>query len=334
MNFHIQERTIDDLLMEVFQLLLKSKNTISPSKGPAVEEIGVLLELTNPLARISRTESRGLIFSCLGEFLWYLSKENKLEFIEYYIGLYKEYAEKDGTIFGGYGPRLFNMRNQGIDQFKNIIELLRNKPDTRQAVIQLFDASDLIDKHEDIPCTCTMQFMLRRNRLHMFTTMRSNDAFMGLPHDIFAFTMIQEIMAKTLDVELGTYKHAVGSLHLYDKNRDKAKIYIDESYQSNIPMPEMPPGDPWPSINQLLKVERDIRKMVTIDLSKLGVDPYWEDMIRLLQVYAAYVHKDKRTIEGIESQMYSGVYISYIKAKRKGGTKKAVGPRQLTLLDE
>jgi len=40
-----------------------------------------------------------------------------------------------------------------------------------------------------------MQFMVRRRRLHLLTNMRSNDAFIGLPHDIFAFTMLQEIMA-------------------------------------------------------------------------------------------------------------------------------------------
>ena len=43
----------------------------------------------------------------------------------------------------------------------------------------------------------------------MLTYMRSNDAYWGLPHDVFAFTMLQEILARSLTLELGTYKHAV-----------------------------------------------------------------------------------------------------------------------------
>ncbi len=57
--------------------------------------------------------------------------------------------------------------------------------------------------------------MGRGSNLHMSVTMRSNDAYMGLPHDVFCFTMLQEMVAKTLGLELGEYYHYVGSMHLY-----------------------------------------------------------------------------------------------------------------------
>ncbi len=89
---------------------------------------------------------------------------------------------------------------------------------------------------------------------------RSNDAFLGLSHDIFSFTMLQEIVARTLSVEVGTYKHAVGSLHLNDRNRRAARRYLEEGWQSTtICMPPMPPGDPWNSIGKVLRAEREIR---------------------------------------------------------------------------
>ena len=93
-----------------------------------------------------------------------------------------------------------------------MLSLLRDKSTSRRAVIQVFDAVDLTKPHKDIPCTCTLQLLLRDRRLHMLASMRSNDVFKGLPHDVFAFTMLQEIMARSLGVEIGTYKHAVGSL--------------------------------------------------------------------------------------------------------------------------
>ena len=168
-------------------------------------------ELTNPLARISRTETKGKPFSCLGELFWYLAQTKDLSFITYYLREYRAYADGQ-EIYGGYGPRLFNW--DGLNQFGNVADILKRKPDSRQAVIQLFDAQDIVGPHNDIPCTCTMQFMVRGEQLHLLTYMRSNDAFVGMPHDIFCFTMLQEIMARMLSVELGQYKHMVGSLHL------------------------------------------------------------------------------------------------------------------------
>src|SRR5690606_18825384 len=135
------------------------------------------------------------------ELLWYLSGSNKLDFICYYLRHYKKFSDDGKTIHGGYGPRLFDLR--GNNQIENIISLLRRKRDSRQAVIQLFDANDLAEEHKDIPCTCTLQFLVRQDRLHLVTSMRSNDAFWGLPHDIFSFTMLQEIMARSLDLEIG-----------------------------------------------------------------------------------------------------------------------------------
>src|SRR5690606_4963573 len=122
----------------------------------------------------------------------YLSKSNNLDFIKYYIPPYHKASDDKVTIHGGYGPRLFNM-NGHINQVDNIINLLKTNPSSRRAVIQLFDAEDLLNYHSDIPCTNTLQFTIRDDKLIMMTSMRSNDAFLGLPHDIFCFTMLQEI---------------------------------------------------------------------------------------------------------------------------------------------
>src|SRR6185437_7879018 len=264
-------KTLDDLLMRVIATILKSKSRTKPSRGAATESTGALLKITNPRARLSRTEGRGLLFSCLGELLWYLAKSNSVQFISYYVPKYSEESDDGRTVHGGYGPRLFNMR--GINQIQNVISLLKERPDSRRAVIQLFDAADIARQHKDVPCTCTLQFMRRGQRLHMFTTMRSNDAFMGLPHDVFAFTMLQEIIARTLGVELGEYSHAVGSLHLYDVHRKRAQRLIKEGWQTTrLAMPPMPLGDPWPSVRKVLEAERAIRRGRKIDRRKLHFD--------------------------------------------------------------
>jgi thymidylate synthase len=75
-------------------------------------------------------------------------------------------------------------------------------------------ARDLTDQR-DIPCTLGYRFYVRDTRLHMHTTMRSQDTWLGLPYDLFATTTVMELMAGWLDVDLGGYHHHVDSLHLY-----------------------------------------------------------------------------------------------------------------------
>ncbi|GAB3861554.1 hypothetical protein GCM10028822_41210 [Hymenobacter terrigena] len=205
--------------------------------------------------------------------------------ISYYLKYYRQLDPSLREVDGGYGPRLFNFRGQ-YDQVANIIELLRRKPTSRQAVIQLFDAEDVASGHHEVPCTCTLQFLLRDERLHLVVHMRSNDAYLGLPHDIFTFTMLQELVARSLGTVLGSYYHFVGSMHLYDNKINKAQQYLNEGVQPTTRvMPPMPLGDPWPAIGQVVAAEERIRQGGGLDSNDLALSPYWLDLLRLLQLY-------------------------------------------------
>ena len=197
---HIKVETLDDALLELYPQLLMSKLKVTASRGENAEILGVAIEIANSRARLSRSETRGQLFSSLGELLWYLSGNNKLDFIEPYIRRYRNESEDGGdTVYGGYGPRLFDQR--GNDQIHNIVELLRERPTSRRAMVQIFDSEDIAGNHVEIPCTATLQFFIRDSCVHLIVTMRSNDAYLGLPHDIFCFTMLQEIIARSLDQE-------------------------------------------------------------------------------------------------------------------------------------
>lgn len=325
---YIQKSILDDLLREVLTQLREIGSPITTSRGPAVECTGTLLELANPLARLSRTDTRGKPFSCLGELLWYLSGTNSLRFIEYYIKKYARESEDGATVYGGYGPRIFD--NRGLNQFDNVVQLLKKKPSSRRAAIQIFDAADNARRRKEIPCTCTIQFLIRNSKLDALVFMRSNDAFVGLPHDVFAFTMIQEIVARSLGVGLGTYKHFVGSLHLYDSDKGNASRYIGEGYQStNMVMPPMPLGDPKVAIESLLKIEELIRTKQKFTLSDYSLDPYWEDLVRMLVTFAAKKENNVMEIRRISENLAHPVYQVYIEAKLEEASNANVKQTQL-----
>lgn len=327
---YLAANSLDDLLFKVYKQILARGTLIKPSKGSAREIRGVLLKLSAPRVRLSRSESRGLLFSCLGELLWILAGSDRLNFIQHYIPRYSDFSDDKETIYGAYGPRLFG--DTPNDQICRVIQLLKDKRDSRQAVLQLFDRNDTLEPHLDVPCTCTLQFLVRGGRLHMLTSMRSNDAWLGLPHDVFTFTMLQELIARSLDIKLGEYKHMVGSLHLYDKHRDKASRFLNEGWQVNRPMPSMPKGDPWPAVKNLINFEESVRagRIGAKDPHEI-MSPYWADLATLLMIHkAGLVQNNQPEIKRLKRRIQDEVYSTYIKRQFKLGSDK----EQLSFFDE
>lgn len=299
--------TLDDILHDVFPALMKSGTEVEASRGSVKELLGVTIELTNPRARLSRSETRGKPFSCLGELLWYLSASDELDFITYYIPKYAGESEDDMTVHGAYGPRLF--RQRGHDQIENVIRLLGKKTTTRRAVIQIFAAEDLSRDFKEIPCTTTCQFFVRDNALHMVITMRSNDAYIGLPHDVFCFTMMQEMVARRLDVSLGSYIHFASNLHLYSRNEASVRAFLDEGIQATWKMPKMPEGDPRRSVQRLLEFERKLRETGEAQYDLLPEENYWRDLGRLLHMHS--LQGNRSSLESIQAGLHDSGYTMY-----------------------
>jgi thymidylate synthase len=248
--------------------------------------------------------------------LWYLSGSDELEFIQSYVPQYTKEAI-DGKIFGAYGPRLLAMRGK-IDQFASIEKLLTERPGSRRAVIQLFNAEDIATEHKDVPCTTTLQFHLRRGLLHMSATLRSNDAYWGLPHDVFCFTMLQEMMARRLGVEMGEYYHFVGSMHVYEDFVGDMRDYVAEGFQRTNEMPAMPTGDPFTMVHKLLEIETRLRAGEALNAKKEMDDPYWADIVLLLQVFWAKKSANDyiRRLDELRAEFTSECYRPYVDGRR------------------
>lgn len=313
-NFFTAE-TLDDLMHEVLDKLFSLEEYVEASRGRMKEIFGATLLLTDPRARLSRSESKGKLFSALGELLWYLTGENNLEFIKYYVGPFYEGESEDGiTVRSGYGERMFN-HTGSINQVQNVIHLLKQKPSSRRAVIQLFDASDLEAPYKSIPCTCTLQFLIRGDKLNLLVNMRSNDAFWGLPHDVFSFTMLQEIIARSVGVDVGIYQHCAGSLHLYEDKFDKAYNYLEEGWMNKISMDPMPPGDPWSSINEVKRVAQLVRCHGATELNPIGLEQYWRDICFLLMWLHSFKHKNFRKCSELKKNIKDQAYHIFIEDK-------------------
>jgi thymidylate synthase len=204
-------------------------------------------------------------------------------------------------------------------------------PTSRRAVIQIFNAEDNAKRHKEVPCTTALQFLLREGKLHLIANMRSNDAYIGLPHDVFCFTMLQEMVARILGVELGSYRHSVGSMHLYDKNRAAARRYLDEGFQRHVEMPSMPEGDPRPAIRRLFDAERLIRARKRVDAGSLGLHPYWADLVRLLQIH--FAQGSEARLDALQEELANPGYRAFVEGRRGKDPLRTVEPAQGTFTD-
>ncbi|BCB88872.1 hypothetical protein Psuf_061850 [Phytohabitans suffuscus] len=188
----------------------------------AIETPNVSFTIVDPVARTPYLATRraNVVFNH-AEALWYLAGRDDVDMIAHYARRLRALSTDGKTLTGtAYGPRLFRPSDpDGRSQFDRVLTLLRNDPDTKRAAMLLMRPDELADPgNRDVACTLALQFMLRAGKLHMSGYMRGNDAFLGLLGDTFAFTFIQEFAARLLGVEVGTYAHHVGSMHINTLN--------------------------------------------------------------------------------------------------------------------
>jgi thymidylate synthase len=207
----------NELFAAACRAVRRDGTKVSPRGMATMEVLGAHLHLTNPRRRLVNLPPTRVINPAfaVAETLWILSGSDDPWIFRYNRNLTR-YTD-DGRLQGAYGPRMRRWRGR-IDQLDQVRAILTRDQDSRQAVVQLFDPERDTRGHRDVPCTLSYRFFIRDGRLHMHTTMRSQDLWLGFPYDIFATTILQELLAGWLRVEVGEYHHFVDSLHLYDNH--------------------------------------------------------------------------------------------------------------------
>lgn len=135
---------------------------------------------------------------------------------------------------GAYGPRVG-------PQMSAVVQRLEADPDTRQAIAVIYDGSDgARPTSRDYPCTLSLHFLVRDEKLCLATTMRSNDAWLGFPYDLFQFTQLQCSVAQVLNREVGDYTHLANSFHVYEPNFDNVDQLGDTRYTADLDEEDSP----------------------------------------------------------------------------------------------
>ena len=168
-------------------------------------------------------------FFHLYEAVWMLAGRDEAGGLSTYVKDFgTRFAEDDGNIHGAYGYR---WRFQfGYDQLSHIIERLREDLATRQAVLEMWDATkadnngadDLRANVRDRPCNTHVYFRMRAGHLDMTVCCRSNDAIMGAyGANAVHFAFLQQYVAGKVGVPAGTYTQISNDFHVYEADLER-----------------------------------------------------------------------------------------------------------------
>ena len=201
---------------EAFEYFYKkiSKHGIRFADTRALFNVGFYM--TNPKTRIIIDKKRNWSKDYAeAEWQWYLSGDPNIETLGDIYGkvpeIWKRMADSQGNVNSNYGYQW--ERN---DQIGEVVNILKNYKETRQATISIYDGKEIDQYTYDTPCTYAIQFTIVDNLLHMCVTMRSNDLWYGFCNDQYQFSKLQEMIADRINVQMGTYYHFAHNLHIYN----------------------------------------------------------------------------------------------------------------------
>ena len=192
------------------------KELVNPRGRPTLETLGlsITIPMETPIVLCKRRKLNHRFM--FGEASWILDGSNDLLAIQPHMKRIGNYSDNGRTLSGAYGPHV-------VRQLEYVKRTLRADNESRQAVMTIWQERP--EPSKDIPCTVSMQFLIRDRKIHCITSMRSSDAYLGLPYDLFVFSCIAARLRDIIgirDLSLGDLTVFAGSSHIYQDDFGKA----------------------------------------------------------------------------------------------------------------
>ncbi len=190
--------------------------------------------------------------SIIHELLWFLKGETNTKYlVDNGVRIWNEWADEDGDLGPVYGYQWRNWPTpdgRHIDQISEIIDLLKNNPNSRRIIVSAWNAADLPDEsispQENVkqgrmalaPCHAFFQFYVAEGKLSCQLYQRSADIFLGVPFNIASYALLTMMIAQVCDLEPGDFVHTLGDAHLYNNHLEQVEEQLGrEPY----PLPTM-----------------------------------------------------------------------------------------------
>lgn len=166
------------------------------------------------------------------ELLWFLKGDTNVKYLhDNDVHIWDEWADKDGDLGPVYGAQWRswvgtstgkNSRTMVIDQIANVIKSLKEDPYSRRHIVTAWNPAE-IEEMALPPCHCLFQFHVANGKLNCQLYQRSADWFLGVPFNIASYALLTHIIANATGLEVGTFIHTFGDLHIYENHIEQCK---------------------------------------------------------------------------------------------------------------
>ena len=139
-----------------------------------------------------------------------------------------------GSIYGEQWRKFgtdFMTREGGFDQISNLINSIKEKPNSRYHIVSAWNPVDFLAYSEEAALpACHMLFQCSvRNGMYIDISviMRSNDLFLGAPYNIASYSLLANLIASVTGHMPGELTYYVNSAHIYENHIDQIKEQLE-----------------------------------------------------------------------------------------------------------
>ena len=194
------------------------------------------LEEGFPLLTTKKVHLRSIIH----ELLWLINGDTNIKYLhDNKVSIWDEWADQNGDLGPIYGAQWRNWNNEGIDQIADLIDSIKNNPNSRRHIVTAWNPSVLPDeKSKDFaqnvadgkaalpPCHAFFQFYVADNKLSCQLYQRSADVFLGVPFNIASYSLLTMMIAQVCGLGLGDFVHTFGDVHIYNNHIEQVMLQL------------------------------------------------------------------------------------------------------------
>ncbi|MEC7262470.1 MAG: thymidylate synthase [Bacteroidota bacterium] len=223
-----------------------------------------------PMVTTKKLHLKSIIY----ELLWFLKGDTNIEYLqENGVRIWNEWADENGDLGPVYGHQWRNWNSEEIDQIQEVVDTLKNNPNSRRMLVSAWNPSVLPDTSvsfaENVangkaalpPCHAFFQFYVADGKLSCQLYQRSADIFLGVPFNIASYALFTLMMAQVCGYQPGDFIHTFGDAHIYNNHLEQVELQLSRDPR---PLPTM-------KINPEVK---DIFAFTFEDFELMNYDPH------------------------------------------------------------
>ncbi len=190
-----------------------------------------------PLLTTKKVFIKGIIY----ELLWFLKGNTNIKYLnDHDVHIWDEWADENGELGPIYGQQWRRWKaydGTEIDQISNVLNQIKNNPDSRRIIVSGWNVADLQElikgkKTAPPPCHTIFQFYVAQGRLSCQLYQRSADVFLGVPFNIASYSLLTMMMAQVCNLEYGDFVHTFGDVHIYNNHFKQVKLQLSRTPKS------------------------------------------------------------------------------------------------------